>query len=105
MRKYTLYIGLNDQHSKTQLIDTIEAFKIVNNLICKSFDGATIFNAQGIYKHEDGTVVIENTLRVELLEFDASIRDNVKTLVTTLKDVLNQESVAVQMQDIVSELW
>lgn len=106
MKKYTLYIGLNDQHTKTQIIDSIEAFKIVTNIFTSNgFEGATIFNAVGVYKHEDGTFVTENTLRVELLEFDAPIIDNVKQAVNTLKQVLNQESIAVQIETINSQLW
>ena len=96
---------MNDKDTKTQKIDSIEAYKIVSNLIIGQFDGATIFNAMGVYKHDDGTFVTENTLRIELLEFDSSIFDSVKTLVNTLKTIFNQESVAVQIQDIESLLW
>ena len=105
MKLYTLYLGLNDQHTKRQQIETIEAFKIVQNLVSKDFNGATIFNATGIYRHEDGTIVTENTLRIELLEFDSSIIEQVKQFVNTLKSVFNQESVAVNIEDIQSELW
>ena len=105
MKRYTLYLGLNDQHTKQQKIDTIEAYKIVSNLIAQRFDGGTIFNAQGIYHHDDGSIVIENTLRIEILEFDVSIIDSIKEFVSTLKEIFNQESVAVQIEICNSELW
>ena len=105
MKRYTFYLGLNDQHTKTQQIDTIEAYKIVSNLIAQRFDGGTIFNAQGIYHHNNGDIVIENTLRIEILEFDDSIFDNIKSFVSTLKEIFNQESIAVQIEVCNSELW
>lgn len=100
--KYTLYIGLNDKDSKVQKISTVEAVKIVTNLCTTFTDGATIFEADGVYKHDDGTIVIEKTLRVELLFID---KQSVRQIVNTVKQILNQESVAVQHEVVDSELW
>ena len=86
---------------KTQKIDILEAYKIVNNILLKYTDGATIFQANGIYKHDDGTVVIEQTLRIELLFVD---KNTVKKIVDLLKITFNQESIIVQTQKIDSEL-
>lgn len=105
MKRYTLYLGLNDKDTKTQKIDTIEAYKIVENLLASMFDGGTIFNAHGVYKHDDNTIVIENTLRIEILEFDNSILDNVREFVRILKNTFNQESIAVQIENVQSDLW
>lgn len=105
MKRYTLYLGLNDKDSKTQKIDTIEAYKIVENLLASMFDGGTIFNAHGVYKHDDNTIVIENTLRIEILEFENSILDNVREFVRILKSTFNQESIAVQIEVCNSDLW
>lgn len=102
MEKFTLYLGLNDKDKKVQLISTVEAYKIVSNLITKRFAGGTIFEAKGIYKHESGQVVTETTLRVELLFAEEK---DVRDLVKILKDIFNQESVAVQKEIINSELW
>lgn len=105
MKRYTLYLGLNDKDTKAQKVDTIEAYKIVENLCASMFGGATIFSAHGVYKHDDNTIVIENTLRIELLEFDSSILDGVREFVRILKEVFNQESIAVQIETVNSELW
>lgn len=105
MKRYTLYLGLNDKNTKTQKIDTVEAYKICENMCADFFGGATIFSAKGIYKHDDNTVVIENTLRIEILEFDTYIFERVRDFVGTLKSVFNQESVAVQVEQVNSELW
>lgn len=43
MEKFTLYLGLNDKDTKKQEINTIEAYKIVNNVVNNYCDGATIY--------------------------------------------------------------
>lgn len=63
--KFTLFVGLNDKDSKKQEISTLNAYKIVYNLIASDFGGGTISEATGIYKHDDGTIVTEITLRIE----------------------------------------
>ncbi|MBO8472518.1 MAG: DUF3574 domain-containing protein [Bacteroidetes bacterium] len=102
MEKWTLYLGLNDKDSKVQKISTLEAYKVVSNLIATKFDGGTIFEAKGIYKHDNGVIVTENTLRIELL---FAPENEVRELVKTLKVIFNQESIAVQKEVINSELW
>ena len=102
IKKFTLYLGLNDKDSKQQEVSTLEAYKIVSNLISADFDGGTIFEAKGIYKHEDGTIVTETTLRIELLFAE---QQQVRALCSTLKKMFNQESIAVQEEVINSQLW
>ena len=101
-KRFTLYLGLNDKDTKTQQISTLEAYKVVSNLISADFDGGTIYEATGIYRHENGTIVTEKTLRIELLFCE---REDVRKLVDVLKKMFNQESVAVQEEIINSELW
>lgn len=102
IKKFTLYLGLNDKYTKQQRIATVEAYKIIENIIKKNFDGATIYEARGIYKHDDGVVVIETCLRIEIL---FASQDEIKTLATQLKQIFNQESIAIQSESIVSELF
>lgn len=101
MKKFTLYLGLNDKETKTQKIGTLEAYKICNNILLNYTEGATVFEANGIYKHEDGSFVVEKTLRIELLFTDL---ETVEKIVKELKIVFNQESIAVQVEDINSQL-
>lgn len=101
MEKYTLYLGLNDKDKKVQLINTIEAYKICNNILMHYTDGATIFEANGLYRHNDGTFTIEKTLRIELLFVD---KQKVASIVEDLKKAFNQESIAVQNELVNSEL-
>lgn len=102
VKKITLYIGLNDKDSKIQEVGTIDAYKMVSNVI--EVD-STITEGRGIYKHEDGTVVSEVSLIVELLDFDNILSKGwVKNKINQIKTLLNQESVAVQYQEVDSEL-
>lgn len=99
MIKHTLYIGLNDQHTKNQEISTLEAFKIVQNILSDKTGGGTVYNATGIYKHDNGEIVIENTLRVEIV---AAPLEAVKAAISIIKTALNQESVIMQTENIES---
>lgn len=101
MKKFTLYLGLNDKDTKLQKISTIEAYKICNNILLNYTEGATIFEANGIYKHNNGEIVIEKTLRIELLFIDEKI---VTAIVNDLKKAFNQESIIVQTDLIESKL-
>lgn len=97
MDKTILYVGLNDKDTKTQKIDTVESIKIVTNIITKNTDGGTIYNATGIYTHDNGAIVIENTLRIELIDCKESALNNI---IQSIKTALNQESIIKQTETI-----
>lgn len=100
MNKITLYVGLNDKDTKTQVINTLDAVKVVTNIITAYTDGCTIYNAQGIYTHDNGDIVIENTLRIELFE---CVDNAVNSIIDALKKALNQESIIKQTDIVNSE--
>lgn len=103
IEKFTLYIGLNDKDTKVQQISTLEAYKIIKNILLGyNVEGATIFEAMGIYKHDSGEYVTENTLRIEIMFVE---KETIKKVVEDAKRILNQESIAVQRELIESELW
>lgn len=81
-------IGLLDKDSHKQEFTTIEAFKIVQKLVVKHFGGGTISEALGVYKHNDGTIVEERSIRVETVT-----NQNHVDFINEAKAVLNQESV------------
>lgn len=105
--RFDLYMGLFDKETKRQECDTISAYKIVESQTAQRFGGATISEANGIYKHDDGTVIVEPTIKMEILMFDYQESDKrrVKDFVEYLKELFNQESIAVQMSKVESELW
>ena len=100
--KYSLYIGLNDKDTKTQKIDTLEAYKILCNIIKKyNIEGFTVYNAHGFYVHQDGTFTIENTLKVELMFIDKKTIDE---LIKECKIIFNQECIIKQIEEVTSEM-
>lgn len=102
MKKHTFYIGLNDKDTKTQLIGTLDAYRIVTNMLGVD---STIKECKGVYTHEDGTITTENTLEVILLDFDGVMTKAwIIEKVETIKIALNQESIAYQEENINSEL-
>ena len=98
MSKYILYCGLNDKDSHAQEISTIDAYKVACNIFCEHTGGATITEARGVYTHDDGTIVVETTLRCEV--FGAELAQ-VRKVAEMLKTAFNQESVA--MERVISE--
>lgn len=97
MQKTTLYIGLFDKETKRQRFTTLEAYKLVESIVLSQLDGATISESTGIYKHIDGTVVIEPGLRIELLY---TTPEKVGAIVGAIKVALNQESILVEETDV-----
>jgi hypothetical protein len=96
-KKYILSIGLFDKDSKKQEVKTEDAQRLVNNAVAQRFDGATVYSADGVYKHNDGTTVREPTIRIELLY---TTREAVVELATWAKEALNQESVLMETIEV-----
>ena len=99
MKKTSFYIGLNDKDEKKQIISTEKAQKIIECIFYDIIGGATIYSGTGIYTHEDGKKIIENTFICEV--FDISM-DYVKVICEYLKKALNQESIAVNVTEFES---
>lgn len=102
--KHTFFIGLNDKNAHVQLINTLDASRIIERVfVAHGCEGATISGARGIYRHEDGTVVCEETVMVQVFEFGDAI--DVKGICEDLKKMLNQESIAVESTETNSALY
>lgn len=103
-KKFTFFIGLNDKDAKVQTINSFDAGRIVERVFVKhGVDGATITGGRGVYKHDDGTVVAEETIIVQVFEFGDAVP--VKDICKDLKLMLNQESIAVEQQETNSALY
>ena len=90
MTEHIITVGLFDKDSKRQEISTLDAYKVITNLFCAAGLCATILEAQGVYKHDNGEVVIEPSLRIECA--GATI-EQVKPVIFQIKAALNQESI------------
>ena len=102
INKNVLYVGLNDKTTKAQEINTLDAYKITMRAVQRAgYDGATITEATGFYTHESGAVVIEKSLRIEILFCN---EEKTAELVQSLKILFNQESIAIEKMTIESAL-
>ena len=101
IKQHILILGLNDKNTKKQKISTKKAYKIVTNILTGYFDGATITDAKGFYKHDDGTLTFETSLKIELLFANDS---DVLEVIKQLKTTFNQETIALITNNINSKL-
>ena len=101
IKQHTLILGLNDKNTKKQHITTPDAYNITMNILAGYFDGATITDTKGFYKHEDGTLTFETSLKIELLFADDK---KVLQVIDQLKFVFNQETIALITNNIDSKL-
>lgn len=98
MKKYTLYIGLNDKDTHNQEINTLDAYKVVSNILT-ACGGATVTEGRGIYTHDDGAIVQEPTLVCTIF---AAPEESVRDAALQIKTALNQESIAFEITDVTS---
>lgn len=94
MKKIILFLGLFDKDSKAQEINTLDAFKIASNLLTDIIGFGTITEAVGVYTHDDGSIVNEPTLKIEVSNVEL---EPMKKLAIALKQAFNQESVAFEV--------
>ena len=95
--RHTLIIGLNDKDTKQPVCDRARARRIVMGIV----GDCTISDSQGQYTHDNGEVVQEESMKVELL-FKAD--NQVICYAKQIKKELNQESIALVKDYIESEL-
>lgn len=94
--KYNIYIGLNDKDSKKQEISIERAKeKVIEILTNNNINGLTMYKVDGVFKHENGQVVFEKSLKVELLEVK---EEEVINSIKELKKALNQESILLEKE-------
>lgn len=95
MTRYTLTIGLFDKDTKRQKISTDIAIRIVSDLVVNVIGYGTIHNGNGIYTHNNGSIVIEPSI-VFFVDGENDLKNKVKTLAWQIKKALNQESVMLE---------
>ena len=86
---YSYSIGLLDKDTKKQEVTTTKALDIISDIIAANTQGATIYNATGIYNHENGEQVKEPSIKIETTEETPRLINALKEL----KAILNQESI------------
>ena len=104
MNKLIISIGLMDKDSKTQLINNDVAMQKVNDCFLSSLDAFTVYFAKGVYTHENGQQIQENTIRVEVVTFNDNDYNNTIESIKEVKKALNQETILLEKQVIDSYL-
>ncbi len=89
---YYFTVGLNDKNTKTQLIGSDAAELLIADYIANNFAGGTVFPCKGVYKHENGKTVKENTFMIMLANIT---REEAIETANYFKTIFNQESVGV----------
>ena len=91
--KFVLTIGLFDKDTKKLELDPANAQALLNNEVAQTFEGATVYSADGVYRHNDGSTVREPSIRVEV---SGASREAVVGLAKWAKAAFNQESVMLE---------
>lgn len=93
--KIKLSIGLYDQHTKKQEVDTYTAVDLIEKAVMATgVGGLSVYTGNGVYLHDDGTLVKEPSVFVEVYGWKL---DSMKTAVQFIKRELNQESISVEI--------
>ena len=88
MNKHEIFIGLNDECTKTQMINTDDGMLKVDALV----GDCSMSIIQGYFTHADGSMVVEKTIKCEIFGMGD---DKVHAIVEQLKLDLNQESILI----------
>lgn len=103
MKKCSFYVGLNDKDTKTQEIGTVDAFKIAANIFTSTTGGATIHEARGIYTHDNGEIVVENTLICDV--FGDIPAEAITETAHALRAAFNQESIIIEQTETKTDFF
>lgn len=99
---YCLYFGLNDKDAGTQLLTMDEAKDLLIPLFVEAGSGYTVYEAEGGYATEDGTVVQNDTLVFDSVHgSDQAVVD----LIEKAKQTLNIESVYCESRAVGSKMY
>ena len=100
---HRLYIGTNDKDTKQPVKNMLRFMEVLKQVLNDLTEGYTMYHATGYYKHDDGTMVQEGTIVIELIDYYGE--KNLYSLVKLLKYRLNQESIYVTKQEINAKLY
>ena len=95
MTRYTLTIGLFDKDTKRQKISSDIAIRIVSDIIVNIIGYGTVYQGNGIYTHNNGSIVVEPSL-IYFVDGEKDLKDKVKILAWSIKKALNQESIMME---------
>lgn len=93
--KIKISVGLFDKDTKKQEVDTYTAVDLIEKAVMATgVGGLSVYTGNGVYLHDDGTLVKEPSVFVEVYGWKL---DSMKTAVQFIKRELNQESISVEI--------
>ena len=105
MKEYQLFVGLDDQHEKRQIVETGKAVTIIAQaLLDAGIEGATFTQGKGLYRYQNGNIGFENSVIVSILDFDGNAESAIHHMIPSVKSALNQEAVALKSYEVESVL-
>ena len=87
MKNYIIICGLNDKDTRKQEITTEQAKTTLATIILNYADGATLTECNGIYKHEDGGIVFEKSIKIEISGIS---KENAERIASRAPSIKNQ---------------
>ena len=93
MKTFVIICGLNDKDTRKQEITTDNAKRRLAGIVLAFADGATLTECDGIYKHHDGRIVFEKSIKIEIAGIS---KKAALTIARQAKAALNQESIYYQ---------
>lgn len=106
MKKYIYSIGLNDKDTKEQIIRNADAMYTIEDMVASVFGWGTVWETRGVFMHDDGTIVRENSIRVETLWFNSDcegFESKYIDFAEWAKDYFNQESVLLEIVEVAEQ--
>lgn len=102
MRTYVLTVGLNDRKTKKQKFSITEARAKLTRTLLNHYGiyAFTMWECAGCYKHENGEIVQEVSLRLEIAVENPD-DEKILALCKTIKHkrMFNQESIMIDISD------
>lgn len=100
-KRYDIYLGCNSKFDKSK--EDLSGFtrKIVEKILSKYEMGFSITDQLGGYTHEDGTYILENSLKISVIgDIDSN---DVNHFIHDLKHFFEQESILISIQTVGTE--
>ena len=95
MQKLVFYIGTNDKDTYKKELDDKTFLAVIDTC----FDNYTLEIVTGVYTMQDGSEkrIVEKTFKVTVLNTDKDwVESKISNICKFLKNMLNQESIAVE---------
>ena len=102
--RYTIMVGLNDKDTMHPVKTIDDARLELGGRLAQLGIGATLARGTGVYKHERGDVVVEETVVISIIDFEGSWQKVAQSFYDGVKRDYNQESIAVITDTVESEL-